>query len=115
MNNLSDEISKLDDGRFYRRFSLPCGKGVFVNITVFGEPKYLRRLKRNNSYKVSAIIMNKTITNGSVRKFYNIDFNLVRPSTPVSALLKVVQQVAKKEEGKIIPCPQGGAIVVTRF
>jgi hypothetical protein len=105
MNNLSDEISQLDDGRFYRRFSLPCGKGVVVNITVFGESKYLKRLKRNNSYKVSAIIMKKTIANGSVREFYNIDFDLVRPSVPVSAKLKVVQQVAKKEEGKIIPCP----------
>lgn len=115
LSNLSEEINKLDDGRYFRRTALPCGKGTVVNVTVFGELKYLRRLQKNKSYKVGAAITEKTIANGNVRKFYNLDLSLVHPDSNVVAEIKVTQQVSKKETGKIFKCPQGGAIVISHF
>lgn len=112
LSNLSDEISKLNDSRQYRRFSLPCGQGAVVNVTIFAkEYRFLKRLQKNRTYKVYAKITQKTIANGSVRTFYNLDLELVHPNAVVYAAVKVVQNVSKTEEGRVFNCPQGGAIV----
>lgn len=113
LSNLSEEISIIG-AKFYKRTAIPCGKGAVVNITVFGELKFLRKLKSNNTYKVNAIIMKKTIHNGSVKEFYNLDLELVHPKSKIDAKVKITQKVSKKETGRVFSCPQGGSIVVNR-
>lgn len=113
LSNLRGEISRLDDGRLYRRFSLPCGRGVVVNVTVFSkEHRFLKKLQKNSIYKFRAVIIEKIIiNNGSKRLFYNLDLELVHPDIAITARAKVVQSVSKTEEGLVHNCPQGGAIV----
>jgi len=115
LSNLSDDIQKLDDGRFFKRTAIPCGRGIVVNITVFGEVKHLRRLKSNDVAKVHAVITEKRIINSSIRKFYNLDFDLVHPNSKIEAKVKIAQKVSKDETGRVFDCPQGGSIVVSRF
>ena len=105
------EIQKFDDGKYYRRTAFPCGKGAVVNITIFGEVRFLRKVHSNTVIKAYAKIVEKTIANSSLKKFYNLDIQLVNPNTTTYAGVKITQLVSKKETGRVFNCPQGGAIV----
>lgn len=113
VSNLNEEIIKIETDKFFRRGSLPCGKGAVVNISVFGEPKYLRRIEKNTTFKAEAIITKKTIANGNVREFHNLDLHLINPSKITTCVVKVVQSVGRNESGKVYKNPQLGAIVCT--
>lgn len=111
VSNLNEEIIEIEKKKFLRSGSLPCGKGSVVNISVFGELKYLRKIEKNTTFKAEAIITKKTIANGNVKEFHNLDLHLINPKKITTCEVKVVQNIGRNESGKVYKNPQQGAIV----
>lgn len=119
------EIFHLDDGRYACRLALPCAKGYVVNITIFGKRKFLARIRKGQKIKVFASVTEKGITrsDGSTQDFYNLDLNLVHPSSETRGVVGVAMEQnmkakeerswikKKRTEGKLFfKTPQGGYI-----